>query len=88
MLVACSSSVFNCDISFSNKAEKERHKKYMCTVCEITFSHNSELHIHTKTKHRQDNENKGSNMEQNVRKVKNQNHCELQFKCTECKYQE
>ena len=42
-----------CDKVFASRTEKERHKKYMCVKCELTFSHNIELNIHTRTFHKE-----------------------------------
>ena len=42
-----------CDKVFASRTEKERHKKYLCIKCELTFSHNIELNIHTRTFHKE-----------------------------------
>ena len=42
-----------CDQVFASKTEKERHKKYMCSKCKLTFSHNVELNIHNRTYHKE-----------------------------------
>ena len=42
-----------CDKVFASKTEKERHKKYMCVKCELTFSHSVELNIHHRTFHQE-----------------------------------
>ena len=40
-----------CDQVFASKTEKERHMKYMCSKCKLTFGHNVELNIHNRTYH-------------------------------------
>ena len=61
-----------CDKVFASKTEKEKHKKYMCKDCEITFSHSVELNIHSRTFHKEVTTSS---------KV-------LQFQCTECSHGE
>ena len=42
-----------CDQVFASKTEKERHKKYMCSKCKLTFGHTVELNIHNRTYHKE-----------------------------------
>ena len=77
-----------CEKSFSSKTEKARHMKYMCIVCEKTFGHNLELHIHTKTFHKQDNKSQSSKNKKSIPHEEEQILHDLPYKCTECKYQQ
>ena len=61
-----------CDKVFASKTKKERHKKYMCQECRLTFSHSVELNIHNRTFHKEDI---------NTPQV-------LQYQCTECSHGE
>ena len=61
-----------CDKVFASKTEKENHKKYMCQVCELTFSHSVELNVHKRTFHKEDTTSPEV----------------MQYQCTECNHGE